>query len=168
MKLRTREILDRTFRAGAGYELVLYDRLEPELREQLAEVAREPGFYGVVRRRGTAGDGIKSVDRETALLLHTLREPGPLPGYVTAGLGEGTARDLAQLVADGVLEIEENGAFFGGPAALDLLGERGSGAGGRLAELSRDALRHAQWLAAHGLTEPVHLALRPTCRARPK
>lgn len=163
MKLRTREILDRTFRASAGYELVLYDRLEPELREQLAEVARETGFYGVVRRRGTAGDGIKSVDRETALLLHTLREPGPLPGYVTAGLGEGTARDLAQLVADGVLEIEENGTFLGGPAALDLLGERESGRGGadgRLAGLSRDALRHAQRLAEHGPAEPAHLALR--------
>ena len=34
-----------------------------------------------MRPREAAGLGVKSVDRETALLFLTLREPGPLPAY---------------------------------------------------------------------------------------
>lgn len=149
-----------TFRANPAYEMVLFDRLAGGERQRLAELRHEAGFYGVLRPRaaGTgggaaaaAGRSVKAVDRDTALLLFTLREPGPLPAYVEEVLGHGAGRRVAQLVADGVLEVVRDGSFVSGAAALDLVAgsggrHRAAGAGGRIARLSEDALRHAQEL----------------------
>ncbi len=160
-KIREQEILGRDLRANPAYELVLFDRLEPDLRKALASLEKEPGFYGVLRPAAPSSGNLKSVDRDTALLFLTLREPGRLPGYVRLLSGEGAARVAAQLVADGVLEIARDGAFVSGATAFDLLWEEGSGeargGGGRLAELSRAALRYGQSLA---LTDPLRLSLR--------
>ena len=162
-KIREQEILGRELRANPSYELVLFDRLEPDLRQALASLEKEPGFYGVLRPAGEArgaGLTLKSVDRDTALLFLTLRQPGRLPGYVRLLSGEGAARVAAQLVADGVLEIERGGVFVSGATASDLLWDEGDGAaraGGRLAELSRAALRYGQSLA---LADPLRLSLR--------
>jgi len=79
-------LLGRDLRSSPCHELVLYDRLPEAARSALAELARDPGFYGVLRDKSTAA--LKSVDRDTALLFHTLREPGPLPAYVRAQLGD--------------------------------------------------------------------------------
>lgn len=141
-------LLSCDFRANPLYDLVLFDRLPAGQREALAELAREPGFYGVLRPRGDSGLGVRSVDRDTALLFLTLREPGPLPAYARGLLGEAAGRTIARLVADAVLEVADgDAAFVSGAAALRLLGggaeELGSG---RIAELSLAALRHAQAL----------------------
>ena len=154
-------ILGGTFRANPAYELVLYDRLAPAERELLAGLAREPGFYGVLRPRGGAAAlGSRSVDRETALLLLTLAEPAPLPGYVRGMFGEGrgdeeAARTVARLVADGVLEVATGEGFASGAAALPLFAGPEPGEGGALAALSRDALRYAQELPTG---EPLRLS----------
>jgi hypothetical protein len=98
------------------------------------------------------------VDRDTALLLLTLREPGPLPGYAMEALGASAARTLARLVADGVLEVREGEGFVSGAAALALMGQAGgSTGGGRLATLSRAALRYAEALV---VDDPVVLSWR--------
>jgi hypothetical protein len=184
-KLRELEILGRELRANPFYELVLFDRLEPDLRQALAGLDKEPGFYGVLRpspsspggrgggwekragvmRAGetkcpdSPGLSLKSVDRDTALLFLTLREPGPLPAYVRLMSGEGAGRVAAQLVADGILEIAgDNREFVSGAAAFHLLWEEGGDArSGRLADLSLAALRYGQSLA---LTDPLRLSLR--------
>ncbi len=148
------EILTRIFRASPAYELVLFDRLPDGERRALADLARDPDFYGVLRPRNaaeTAGRTLKSADRDTALLLLTLREPGPLPAYAAAQLGEAAARVIARFVADGVLEVEQGGAFVSGPAALALLvrpapQDTGPQREGRIAALSLGALRCAQAL----------------------
>jgi hypothetical protein len=153
-------ILARGFRANPGFELVLFDRLTPEERQALAELRQDPDFYGVLRpREASPALGVKSVDRETALLFLTLREPGPLPAYVQEVLGESTLRTVARFVADGILEVEQEGGFVSGAAALSLFGEgRAEGAGGgRLAQLSLAALRYGQDLA---LDDPLALSLR--------
>ncbi|HEX3131362.1 MAG TPA: hypothetical protein VH394_28755 [Thermoanaerobaculia bacterium] len=142
-----REILGRAFRANPAFELVLYDRLADEERKALADLRRDPDFYGILRpREGAAALGVKSVDRETALLFLTLGEPGPLPSYMEALLGEGVLRTVGRLVADGILEVEHGGGFVFGAAALPLLGERdvAGGAASRLAGISEDALRYGQ------------------------
>jgi hypothetical protein len=142
-----REILGRGFRANPAFELVLYDRLPPEERKALAELRRDPDFYGILRPRdGAAALGVKSVDRETALLFLTLREPGPLPSYMEALLGEGALRTVSRLVADGILEVEHGGGFVFGAAALPLFarGDAEAGAAGRLAGISLAALRYGQ------------------------
>lgn len=149
------DLLGRVFRANPAYELALWDRLAPEERRALERLREDPGFYGVLRPRAeTAGSGLKSADRETALLFLTLREPGPLPAYVRAILGEATERTIARLVADGVFEIEREGAFVSGPAAFDSREGEGSG---RLAALSAAALRYGQELA---VDDPLRLSFR--------
>lgn len=157
-------LLRQDFRASPRYELVLFDRLSPEEREALAELRKDPSFYGVLRPRETSsGLGVKSVDRDTALLFLTLGAPGPLPGYVVEMLGAAAPRTVARLVADGVLEVREGEGFVSGAAALALVGEEGNeargdrGSGGRLAVLSREALRYAQAL---GIDDPLRLSWR--------
>lgn len=140
-------LLSRDFRANPLYDLVLFDRLPAEHRGALADLAREPGFYGVLRPRAESGLGVRSVDRDTALLFLTLREPGPLPAYTRGMLGEAAGRTVARLVADGVLEVADGDAFVSGVAALRLLGDGAEELGdGRIAALSVAALRHAQSL----------------------
>lgn len=143
-------LLRRTFRASPAWELVLLDRLPDEQRRALADLAKDPDFYGVLRPRDAVGAGLKSADRDTALLFLTLREPGPLPGYAAAQLGEGAARVLGRFVADGILEVERDGVFVSGPAALDLFAWREDGPrrDGRIAALSLAALRTVQALPA--------------------
>jgi len=153
-------ILRGSFRANPLYELVLYDRLTAGEREALADLRRDPGFYGVLRPPPGAerptGLGLKAVDRETALLLLTLREPAPLPAYVRELFGHDAGRAVAQLVADGVLEVAAGDAFVSGAGAFHLLAPAEPGrAGGAIAALSRDALRYAQALP---IDEPLRLS----------
>jgi hypothetical protein len=152
-------LLAGTFRASAAYELVLYDRLAPEERELLRGLRGGPGFYGVLRPRpGGVALPVKSVDRETALLLLTLAAPAPLPGYVADLFGADTGRAVARLVADGVLEVDAGGGFVSGPGALDLLTPTTAASGdGRIAALSHAALRYVQELP---IDEPQGLAAR--------
>src|SRR4051812_14272049 len=155
-----RDLLGRELRANPAYELVLWDRLAPEERRALDRLPYDPDFYGILRPRPAEAPGaplgVKAVDRDTALLVFTLREPGPLPSYVRSALGEATGRTIARLIADGILEIERDGEFVCGPAALEL-GRQAAAAGGRLAELSVAALRYGQALA---IDDPLRLSLR--------
>jgi hypothetical protein len=151
-------LLDRELRANPRYEAVPFDRLAEAEKGALASLAAEPGFYGVLRPRSGRGLGVKAVDCDTALLYLTLGQPGRLPSYVRATLGEGAARKVAQLVADGILEVERDGAFVCGAAAFDPGPDAAAGRnGGYLAELSRSALRYAQGLA---IDDPLEISFR--------
>lgn len=148
----------RVLRANPRYELVLFDRLELDERRALASLEQDNDFYGVLRPRGAPGLAVRSADRETALLFLTLRDPGPLPSYVRRVFREPALREIARLIADGIFEVEENGVFVSGPAALGLLqGPAEHAPGGGIARLSLDALRYAQALAED---DPTALALR--------
>jgi hypothetical protein len=146
------------YRASREFELVLFDRLPPAEQSALAELLRDPELYGVLKPRpGTPGT-VKVVNRDTALLLLTLAEPGPLPFFVRAGEGAAVERAIADLVLDGVLELEQQGRFVSGAAAArGLIGESSAATGGRLRELSIAAVRYAEAL---GLDDPEELAAR--------
>lgn len=151
------DLLGCPFRSNPAYELVLYDRLPASERVRLGELRSDPGFYGVLQPREEAlGLGVKTVDRDTALLFLTLREPGPLPSYVRTILGKETGRTIARLVADGVLEVEIEHAFVSG-AAVFSGGREGSVRGGRLTALSVEALRYGEALT---VDDPLLLSLR--------
>jgi hypothetical protein len=125
--------------------LVLFDRLTLEERGFLGALQSDPTFYGVLRPRvGSEPLGVKSVDRDTALLFLTLAEPKPLPQYVASSDAQ---REVARLLADGVLQVDVGAGFVSGADVIALLGlgtkKRG---GGCIASLSRDALRYAQAL----------------------
>ena len=152
------DLLGRPFRANPAYELVLWDRLEPAERASLERLREDPELYGVLRPR-SSGPGLKAVDRETALLFLTLREPGGLPSYVRELLGAAAGRTIGRLVADGVLEVEREGAFVHGAAAFEPERETGGeeNGGGHLAVLSLAALRYG---AALALDDPLRLSFR--------
>src|SRR5262245_20960094 len=150
-------ILQRGFRANPAFELVLFDRLEPRERDTLAELRKDPDFYGILRpREASSALGVKSVDREPTLLLLTRLKAGLCPAYMQGLLGGGVLRVMTRLVADAILEVEDGGTFVSGAAALPLFGERRSGrsggnagdtAVGVIAGISLAALRYAQDLA---------------------
>jgi len=135
----------RVFRAGTAFELVLFDRLPPHDQAALLELRKDPDFYGILRPRQANGQTIKSVNKDIALLWLTLQSPGPLPLFVYGDQPEAAASAVWQLVLDGVLETEEAGGFVSGAQAASLFTDGPpSRAPGRLSELSRSALRHAE------------------------
>ncbi|HYH44238.1 MAG TPA: hypothetical protein VEG34_01010 [Thermoanaerobaculia bacterium] len=145
-------LLQYSFRAGSGYRLVVFDRLPPEEQAALAELQTDPDFYGVLLPREGSLRTVKAVGRDTALLWWTLTEPGPLPFFVWSGGTEGAeaAQGIIDLVMDGVLEIADGEGFVAGAAAAGLLLPASSPrtSQGKLAQLSAEALRHAEALGA--------------------
>lgn len=147
-----------TFRANPVYELVLLDRLSPAERTLVVADVPDDVLYGVLRPHPGSGLDTRSVSPDTALLFLTLAEPGRVPAFVRARLGDDTERTINRLVLDGVLEIEARGEFVCGAEASELvMTGRPAGAEGRIAELSEAALRYGQEL--QGLSES-QLALR--------
>ena len=143
---RLKNVLDATFQANPAYELVLFDRLPAEQKELLADLRKDPDFYGVLRPREDNKLSVKSVCRDTALLFLTLQRPGALPGYVVSQ--PGCDKAVAQLVLDEVLAIEAGGELISGARAFHALCEPRAETApeNRIAEMSRAALRYAQAL----------------------
>jgi len=141
-----KNILDARFRANPQCELVLFDRLPPEQQEYLKELRNERDFYGVFCPRGGSIQTVKSAPRDAALLYLTMREPGYLPEYVRIMFGAGCNQAIAQLVLDGILEIETGDGYLAGLAAYRAIHDEveATTAGGRVAQLSFDAIRYAQ------------------------
>lgn len=147
--LAPRPILDATFRANPRYELVSFERLPRAQQVALQALTADPSFYGLLLGRREPPENLpaKQVCTNTALLFCTLREPGPLPMYLLAHDAECNAA-IAELVAEGVLEIEVQGAFVSGVDASSALytGILADGGPGILAQLSIEALRYAEAL----------------------
>lgn len=141
-----KDILEATFRANPEYEVVLFERLPPEQQEYLKELRNEPDFYGVFRPRGESALTMKSAPRDAALLCMTLREPGPLPQFVRTLFGTGSNQAIAELVLDGILEIEDDGGFVSGSQAFQAVYQQPPSTGGEglISRLSLDALKYAQ------------------------
>ena len=152
-------ILERVFRSNPAYELAPFDRLPLEQQELLKDLTRDPDFYGVLLPRTPSARGIKSVCRETALLVHTMLQPGPLPRYLQQTLGDGCNQAVAELVLDGVLEIGHEGRFVSGSEAYPIIyASRAAPAPqGLLPRLSQAALEYAQALA---IDDPLRLSAR--------
>jgi len=146
--ITARPLRNFRFRANPAYELVLFDRLPEPQRQALQEVAGDPEGYGILRPREAGRLGVKSVSQDLALLFFTLQEPGPLPAYAQRSLGEQCDQTIAQLVLDGILEIEVAGTMLSGPAAHPhvCMGELAAQPEGAITALSRRALQYAQAL----------------------
>lgn len=139
----------RTFRTSADYDVVVFDRLEDHERTALAELQKQRDFYGILRRRTDATApsdapfrSLRAVDRETALLLLTLREPGRLPLYVDEFDPSGDS--VRRLVLDGFLEISDGSGFVSGRGAASLLlpTPRDEARRHRLGQISLDAIEY--------------------------
>src|SRR5271155_80803 len=141
-----KNILDACFRANPDYALTLFDRLPPEQKDALRDLTKDADFYGVLLPKNGAVCSAKSVCRDTALLLFTLQEASPLPDFVRTMLGERCNLAIAELVLDGVLQIDRGGTFVSGPEAYDFIyGERPfAEPEGTIARLTRAALEYGQ------------------------
>jgi hypothetical protein len=141
-------ILERIFRSNPAYELATFDRLSSDQQDLLKDLTNDPDFYGVLLPRFPGGAGAKSVCRNAALLLHSMVRPGPLPGYMRHSPDIDANQDVAELVLDGVLEIEHGGRFVSGSEAYPLIyaSHPVSEPQGLLPRLSRAALEYAQAL----------------------
>ena len=141
-----RRVVDGRFRSNPEYEIVLYDHLSAEQRVALPGLADAPSLFGVLVPR-RSGLGVKSISCDAALLFYALSEPGPLPRFVHEQFGERCNDQVAQLVFDGMLELEHDGRFVSGAAAQDAVLEPNAvEPDGALARLSFSALRHAERL----------------------
>ena len=94
--------------------------------------------------------GVKAVGRDVALLYLTMEKPGKLPTYLRRQLADAFGRTIAELVLDGILEVETDGVFVSGPAAhRRVIGDgEAPAASGILARRSLDALEYAQALGS--------------------
>jgi len=151
----------RTFRAGAAYDLVVFDRLPADEQIMLVELRADPDFYGVLRPRSGSGRTIKAVGKETALLWLTLQSPGPLPFFVLNQDSKDEGNPIPKLLLDGVLEVEEEGRFLSGcEAAAWMARDRATPSPesrSQLALLSDAALYYGESLL---FNDPRQLAIR--------
>ena len=145
---KIRPILDRTFRANPGYELVAFNRLSAEQQDLFANLRRDPDFFGILRPKGDAQLAVKSACRDTALMFYALQEPGVLPAFVLSGEPEEANRAMAKLVLDAVFEMESGGRMVHGAEALaEICEPPASGAPiSEIARLSQQAMQYGQSL----------------------
>src|SRR5271157_4840978 len=142
-------ILEHVFRSNPAYELAPFDDLPSDQQVLLKDLTNDPDFYGVLLPRTSGVRGIKSVCHETALLVHAMVQPGPLPRYVQHKLGDRSNQAVAELVLDSVLEIEHEGRFVSGSEAYSVIyaSHAAPEPQGVLPRLSQAALEYAQALA---------------------
>jgi hypothetical protein len=144
-----RDILQAHIRSNPGYELLLFERLPEACREQISEIQNDPENYGVLWPQV---DGLvpKVVDQETALLFLTMQQPGPIPLYVRHRFRERCNQAIAELVLDGILEIDlaQDEHWVSGGTAFGLLHPASppTSPKGKIARLSREALEYAEAL----------------------
>lgn len=103
------------FRAGPSLELLPLERMPHEERVVLMAQSATRQTYGICR--ASPEQDWRAVDRDTALLLFTLRTPGRLPGFVEGD--KSSVGSLKRLVLDGILEVQQGESFVSVAAALD-------------------------------------------------
>lgn len=145
-----RNVLGARFRANPEFELIPFERLPKDQREQWKELSRDPLFYGVLLPRDGTPWRAKSACRDTALLFYTLQVGGHLPSFAITAERDEANRAVAQLVLDGILAMECDGGFITGPEAASSIIRVNEPNPSQypLAALSADALAYGAALTA--------------------
>jgi hypothetical protein len=156
----------RCLRASGAFTLVGVDELELEEQESLATLREDPDFYGILKSRSALLPA-KSVSKEAALLFLTLQRARRIPLLLASIFGDDLS-PLHALLADGVLEVEHDGAFISGQNALRLFraDTMAAPATHRIARLSAAAIACAasyDGLDAAALSEKVYVFGRKPC-----
>ncbi len=132
------------FRSSPFVDLKQLADLAPEQREPFRELESDADFFGLFVPRAPLRMNIKSVARQTADLFRRLETASHLDGAL---LDDDEYRnDVVDLVLDGILEVEQGGAFLYGADALPVVCAplKEPDLHNAAARLSRDALLHAQ------------------------
>jgi hypothetical protein len=143
-----KNILGADFRSNPTFELVELAKLSPSEQLALPGLHIDQDCFGVLRPLVNSSLGLKSVNRDTALLFYALCRPGSLPAFAGRTASAELNAQIAGLVLDGVLQIAVDGTFVSGPAAHSLIYEASEPVEnlGRIARISADALRFGQRL----------------------
>jgi hypothetical protein len=153
-------LLDRRFRANPQYEFVPFERLTVNDRALFTDLEERAEHVGVLRPVQGKGSGVKTATRSLVALLRELRDPSLLPARVRADTDTETAREIACLVLDGILDVEREGGFVCGADAFELLPDRSlhaPAAENVIGHLSIAALRYANALDIY---DPTALSAR--------
>ena len=135
-------LLALSLRTCQDLVLTLLDRLSEHERKTLGTFVEAGEAYGVLRRPG-AGP-IKIISHDLALLLLTLKDPGPLPAfYRRRWTPAEVERQVALLIADRIIDVEVDGSFLTGAPALAALGLKAEAGTTDISEKSRLAMRYA-------------------------
>ena len=155
----TIDLSSARLRSNPAWELVLFDRLTASERQALRGLTEDPDCYGVLRSRRDSGLSMKAVSRDTALLLFSMQQTGPLPRFASQMLGDDCAATIGRMLLDGILEVEINGAMISGPQAAALIygTAHATGSDTSLAALSHRAIHYAESLR---LDDPFELSSR--------
>ena len=141
---------EATFRASRRFELRRLEELTPSERESLRELEEDVDFAGLLVPCVTGTADVKSVTRDGAALFRSLATPSRLESALLDD-------EIADLVLDGVLEMEAGGEFVWGADALPFLvcATAGQADPRCIGRLSVDAMRHAADLES---ADPATLA----------
>ncbi|GLY29863.1 hypothetical protein [Kineosporia sp. NBRC 101731] len=132
------------YRSNPGYRPVVLDRLPSAERDSLSRAHDGSELYGALVPREGSGLVMRALSFESALLFMALAEPGPLPDFAAARMGERSST-LRRLILDGVLQVSRQDEFICGPEYFEA--QSGPVASGeRVYALSMAALRYAQHL----------------------
>ncbi len=141
-------------RSNPRFELIPHDRLEASQSNQFGPLNEDPDFFGILLPPSGSKLPAKAVSRDAALLLLALGQAACLPHLLTRLLGPDANDRLRQLILDGVLEVEVDGGFVSGPAAIGLLGGPGQSIPtSRVAQLSWAAIDYAEAMESLDLNE---------------
>ena len=145
-------------RSNPRFQLLPFDECDERQRVLLEPLAEDSNFFGILVPPDTSPAPAKSMSRDAALLFMTLREPACAPHLLTTLFGANVQERLQELLLDGVFEIERNGIFLSGTAALPQLShDPRDKLNSRVAQLSHDAMLYLT--AAEGLS-PSDAAVR--------
>ncbi|MCE7064067.1 hypothetical protein [Dyadobacter sp. CY326] len=122
--IKVKFLLHSTFRSNPAFELIEQGNLNQQELHALADLSKDPEFFGVFRRKDAAtADSAKLAYKEVALLFYFLQNAGPLPHYFKSEYDDETNLTLARLVIEGIFEIEIENCFYSGFAAQDFIYE---------------------------------------------
>jgi hypothetical protein len=147
-------LLGVRLRSNPRFSLIPIDRLPAQPSSVFVRMAEDPDSYGVLMPPVDSVLPPKSVSRDAALMFLALAEPACMPRLLTSLLGSAVDERLWPLILDDVFEVEVDGRFISGAAALRLRGaEARAEPVARVAQLSWNAITYAQRLELLSLHE---------------
>lgn len=147
-RLVRKDLVDRTFCTPPGIELASLGSLPLSRREAILPSHTSARGLWIVRAPADRGGTIKVIHASTARFLRRHRRAGAVASVAAGSPLPSLPLVVARLVLDGLLELETEAGFVGGPAALrDVINParmpRAHDPRDRIGVLSIEALRYA-------------------------
>ncbi|MEQ1905970.1 MAG: hypothetical protein ABL888_17405 [Pirellulaceae bacterium] len=117
-------LLGMNLRSNPEFELVELLRFSDAERQTFDKLKEDGSCFGVLRPTQGSSLTMKSVCKETALVFYAMTKVGPLPHFLCEELardGSNGTQLVAELVLDGVLELQTDQGFVSGAAAFPFL-----------------------------------------------